>query len=302
MNQESYGRYEKFTFGSDVLTVSVITLGATVESLKFHGREMVLRYEDAEGYLSGSSYIGAAVGRYANRIGGARFTLNGRGYVLPANEGKNQLHGGPRSYDKREWSAQVLSETSVRFTLISPDGDNGFPGELEASVTYTVEGGTLRLDFGGVCSADTVYAPTSHMYFNLGGDNVLDYSMQIPAAGWLEIDSGLIPTGRVMPPEGEFDFSVMRRIARDYDHCFTLAGEHACAVEHGGTRLDVYSDFPAVQIYTALSMSPPHRAHCGIAIEPEAYPDSPNKPQFPSTVLRAGEHYHRRAEYRFSEI
>ena len=145
MNQESYGRYEKFTFGSDVLTVSVITLGATVESLKFHGREMVLRYEDAEGYLSGSSYIGAAVGRYANRIGGARFTLNGREYVLPANEGKNQLHGGPRSYDKREWSAQVLSETSVRFTLISPDGDNGFPGELEASVTYTVEGGTLRL-------------------------------------------------------------------------------------------------------------------------------------------------------------
>lgn len=302
MNRESYGRYEKFTFGSDVLTVSVITLGATVESLKFHGREMVLRYKDAEGYLSGSSYIGAAVGRYANRIGGARFTLNGRGYVLPANEGKNQLHGGPRSYDKREWSAQVLSETSVRFTLISPDGDNGFPGELEASVTYTVEGGTLRLDFGGVCSADTVYAPTSHMYFNLGGDNVLDYSMQIPAAGWLEIDSGLIPTGRVMPPEGEFDFSVMRRIARDYDHCFTLAGEHACAVEHGGTRLDVYSDFPAVQIYTASSMSPPHRAHCGIAIEPEAYPDSPNKPQFPSTVLRVGEHYHRRAEYRFSEI
>ena len=302
MNQESYGRYEKFTFGSDVLTVSVITLGATVESLKFHGREMVLRYEDAEGYLSGSSYIGAAVGRYANRIGGARFTLNGREYMLPANEGKNQLHGGPRSYDKREWSAQVLSETSVRFTLISPDGDNGFPGELEASVTYTVEGGTLRLDFGGVCSADTVYAPTSHMYFNLGGDNVLDYSMQIPAAGWLEIDSGLIPTGRVMPPEGDFDFSVMRRIARDYDHCFTLAGEHACAVEHGGTRLDVYSDFPAVQIYTASSMSPPHRAHCGIAIEPEAYPDSPNKPQFPSTVLRAGEHYHRRAEYRFSEI
>lgn len=302
MKKGNFFGYDIYSFGSGELRVSVTTLGAAVTGLNYMGHELVLNYPDAEGYINGSAYLCAAVGRYANRIGGAKFTLNGKEYVLPANEGKNQLHGGPRSYDKREWSAQVLSETSVRFTLISPDGDNGFPGELEASVTYTVEGGTLRLDFGGVCSADTVYAPTSHMYFNLGGDNVLDYSMQIPAAGWLEIDSGLIPTGRVMPPEGEFDFSVIRRIARDYDHCFTLAGEHACAVEHGGTRLDVYSDFPAVQIYTASSMSPPHRAHCGIAIEPEAYPDSPNKPQFPSTVLRAGEHYHRRAEYRFSEI
>lgn len=302
MIRESYGDYEKFTFGSDVLTVSVITLGATVESLKFHGRETVLRYENAEGYLAGSSFIGAAIGRYANRIGGARFTLNGREYVLPANEGKNQLHGGAHSYDKRAWDVQVLSENSVRFTLLSPDGDNGFPGALEASVTYTVEGSSLRLDFGGVCDADTVYAPTSHMYFTLGGESVLDYSMQIPAAGWLEVDEGLIPTGSVMPPEGDFDFSVMRRIARDYDHCFTLTGEHVCTVEHGGTRLDVYSNFPAVQIYTASSMSAPHRANCGLAIEPEAYPDSPNKPQFPSTVLRAGERYHRYAEYRFSEI
>ena len=301
MIRNSYGDYEKLTFGSDVLEVSVITLGATVESLKFRGREMVLRYDCAEGYLSGSSYIGAAVGRYANRIGSSRFTLNGREYTLPANEGKNQLHGGPRSYDKRVWCAEVLSDSAVRFTLTSPDGDNGFPGTLEASVTYFVSGGTLRLEFGGVCDADTVYAPTSHMYFNLGGDNVLDYSMLLPASGWLEIDDELIPTGRIMPPDGEFDFSSMRRIARDYDHCFTLAGEHACSVEYGGTRLDVYSDFPAVQIYTASSMSAPHRAHCGLAIEPEAYPDSPNKPQFPSTVLRAGEIYHRWAEYRFTE-
>ena len=302
MIKQSYGDYEKYTFGSGVLEVSVITLGATVESLKLHGRETVLRYDSAEGYLSGSSYVCAAVGRYANRIGGARFALDGREYELAANEGENQLHGGPRSYDKRAWRAEILSDSAVRFTLTSPDGDNGFPGTLEASVTYSVSGGTLRLDFGGVCDADTVYAPTSHMYFDLGGESVLDYSMLIPASGWLEIDDKLIPTGRILPPEGAFDFSTMRRIARDYDHCFTLAGEHACTVEYGGTRLDVYTDFPAVQIYTASSMSAPHRAHCALAIEPEAYPDSPNKPQFPSAVLRAGERYHRWAEYRFSEL
>ncbi len=301
MIRESYGDYEKYTFGSDVLRVSVITLGATVESLKFHGREMVLRYEDAEGYLSGSSYICAVIGRYANRIGKARFTLGGREYILPANEGADLLHGGPHSYDKRAWRAEVLSESAVRFTLTSPDGDNGFPGTLEASVTYSVTGSTLRLEFGGVCDEDTVYAPTSHMYFNLGGKNVLDYSMLIPASGWLEVGGNLIPTGRIMPPEGDFDFSAMRRIGHDYDHCFTLNGEHTCSIEYGGTRLDVYSDFPAVQIYTASSMSAPHGAHSGLAIEPEEYPDSPNKPQFPSTVLRAGEHYHRWAEYRFSE-
>ncbi len=300
MKCESYGSYEKYTFGSETLCVSVITLGATVESLRYMGRETVLRYDDAQGYLAGGSFICAAIGRYANRIGNSRFTLNGKEYILPANEGANQLHGGPNSYDKRKWTAQVLSENSVRFTLISPDGDNGFPGTLTASVTYTVAGSTLRLDFGGVCDKDTVYAPTSHMYFALG-ENALDYSMQMDTKGYLEVDGGLIPTGRVMPPEGDFDFSAMRKIGRDYDHCFVLSDSRRCTVEAEGIRLDITTDFPAVQIYTASSMSAPHKPNCGLAIEPEAYPDSPNKPQFPSVVLHAGEEYHRWAEYSFSK-
>lgn len=302
MKIESYGEYEKYTLENGTLALSVITLGATVESLKYKGRETVLRYDDARGYLQGTAYICAAIGRYANRIGSSRFTLNGREYILPANEGENQLHGGAGSYDRRAWTPTVLSESSVRFALSSPDGDNGFPGKLEASVTYTLDGSTLRLDFGGVCDADTVYAPTSHMYFNLGGDNVLDYNMSVAASGWLEVDSALIPTGRIMPCEGEFDFSSMRRIARDYDHCFTLDGSHACTVEHDGLRLSVDTDFPAVQIYTASALGAPHKANMGLAIEPEAYPDSPNKPHFPTTVLRAGEQYHRYAEYTFSEL
>lgn len=301
MKKESYGAYERYTFGSETLQVSVITLGATVESLKYKGKETVLRYNDAEGYLSGKSYICAAIGRYANRIGDSRFTLNGREYILPANEGKNQLHGGAGSYDRRAWTAEVLSDSSVRFSVFSPDGDNGFPGNLTATVTYTVTGDTLRLDFGGVCDADTVYAPTSHMYFNLGGDNVLDYTMCLDAVGHLEVDDGLIPTGRILPCEGKFDFAVPRRIESDLDDAFVLRDKHACTVSYAGLSLDITTDFPAIQVYTAISMSAPHTNNCGLALEPEAYPDSPNHPEFPSTALRAGEQYSRYAEYTFSE-
>lgn len=302
MKRENFFGYEKYSFGSGALSVSVVTLGAAVTELRFAGRNMVLCYPDAAGYLDGTAYICAAIGRYANRIAGARFTLNGREYVLPANEGANQLHGGPDSYDKRRWEAEVLGDDSVRFTLHSPDGDNGFPGNLTASVTYTVSGDTLRLDFGGVSDADTVYAPTSHMYFNLDGSSALDHSMRIDSAGWLEVDGGLIPTGRVMPPEGDFDFHALRRVTRDYDHCFVMNGEHACTVEAGGVRMDVFTDFPAMQVYTSSGMGAPHGKNAGLAIEPEFYPDSPNHPDFPSTVLHAGEHFHRYAEYKFSKI
>lgn len=300
MKIDNYGKYQKYTFGSDTLTVSVITLGAIVESLKYKGKETVLRYDDAEGYLSGSAYICAVIGRCANRIGGARFTLNGKEYILPANMGTDQLHGGPLSYESRAWDAEVLSDNAVRFTLFSPDGDNGYPGNLTVSVTYTVTGDALRLDFGGKCDADTVYAPTSHMYFNLGGESVLEHDMSINAKGYLEYNDRLIPTGKLLPCDGEFDFSQMRRIGRDYDNAFILAGEDACAVEHDGVRLEVSTNFPAIQVYTAISMTPPHWKNCGLAIEPEAYPDSMNHAEFPSVVLRAGEEYQRWAEYRFS--
>ena len=126
--------------------------------------------------------------------------------------------------------------------------------------------------------------------------------MRIDSAGWLEVDGGLIPTGRVMPPEGDFDFHALRRVARDYDHCFVMNGEHACTVEAGGVRMDVFTDFPAMQVYTSSGMGAPHGKNAGLAIEPEFYPDSPNHPDFPSTVLHAGEHFHRYAEYKFSKI
>ena len=303
MKKENFSGYEAYTFGNEELQVTVISLGATVYSIKYKGQETVLNYADARSYIDSTAFICNAIGRYANRIGKARFTLNGKEYLLPANEGENQLHGGPMSYDKRVWTAEVLGENSVRMSIFSPDGDNGFPGNLTAGVTYTVEGSTLRMDFDGETDADTVYAPTSHLYFNLSdAASVLDHELWINGSGWLEVDSGLIPTGRVMPCEAEFDFSEMRRIGCDFDHCFVLAGEHACAAQSGSVRMDMYTDFPAMQLYTGSSLGAPHGVNKGLAIEPEFLPDSPNKPQFPSTTLKAGEKFHKYASFVFSQV
>ena len=301
IREEAFGDCRLFTLANEELELKVTDLGATVVSLRYRGRETVLGYDSPALYREKSAYLGAAIGRYANRIGGAAFTLGGRRWELPANEGVNQLHGGPESYDRRRWQAEERGG-ALEFSLFSPDGDNGFPGNLRATLRYSLSGAALRLDFEAECDADTVYAPTSHMYFDLGGrGKVLDARLWLNADAWLEVDGGLIPTGRLLPTEGDFDFHSLRRVERDYDHCFVLSGEHACTMADGGLRLDVYTDLPAVQIYTGAFLPPPHGANAGLAIEPEFYPDSPNRPDFPSTLLRAGEHFHRWATYRFSE-
>ena len=303
MNKENFFGYEKYSFGSDLLELSVITLGATVTSLKYRGRELALSYSDAQGYLDDKAFVCAAIGRYANRIGDSRFTLNGKEYQLVPNEGKNQLHGGPLSYDKRTWQAEVLSDTSLRMSIFSPDGDNGFPGNLTMRVTYSIEGSSLRMDFDAVSDADTHFAPTSHMYFDLSGKGkALEHRMRISSSGVLEPGAGLIPTGRLLPAEECYDFGSLRPVAQDYDHCFVLDNEHACTVEYGDIRMDLYTDFPAVQLYTASALGAPHGKNAGLAIEPEFYPDSPNHPDFPSTVLKAGERFSRYAEFAFSTV
>ena len=302
VTKTNFGAYALYTIEAGELAVSITTLGATVTSLRFRGRECVPSYDSPEGYLGGTAYLGAAIGRYGNRIAGARFTLNGKKYRLPPNEGLNQLHGGPNSYDKREWMAEVLDD-AVRFTLYSPDGDNGFPGALTAVLTYSVRGGTLRLDFEGDSDADTVYAPTSHMYFDLSGrENCREAELQVNASHYLEVDAGLIPT-EVTPVEGtRFDFRGMRKIGQAYDHCFVLDGETACVLRDGEIQMTLATDLPALQVYTGEFLPAPFKPFSAVALEPESFPDSPNRPDFPSTVLRAGEHFHRWAEYRFETV
>ena len=299
VTESIFGRGKQYTIESGDLAVTVADLGATVTSLRWRGKECVLGYDSPEGYLQGDAYLGAVVGRYANRIGGAAFSLNGTRWQLAANEGRNQLHGGPDSYDKREWQAGV-GKDSVSFSLLSPDGDNGYPGTLRVQVAYRAEGDCLRLDFWGESDADTVFAPTSHMYFCLGEGSVLDASLRIPAERVVEVGPGLIPTGRLLPAEGDFDFRTLRPVARDYDHCFVLTGEHACRLEQGHVALDVYTDFPGLQVYTGAFLPAPFRRNQGLALEPEFFPDSPNQPAFPDTTLRKGERFHKYMEFRFS--
>ena len=299
VTKSEFGGVALYTVEAGELAVSVMTLGATVVSLRYRGRECLPRYDSPEAYPAGGAYLGAMIGRYGNRIGGARFSLNGKEYRLPANEGENQLHGGPDAFNSRVWEAEALDD-AVRFTLFSPDGDNGFPGNLRAAVTYRVAGNVLRLDFEAESDADTVYAPTSHMYFDLSGrEDCREAELRINASRYLEVDGGLIPT-EVTGVEGtRFDFRTMRRIGESYDHCFVLDGETACVLRDGGVQMTLTTDLPALQVYTAAFFPKPFKPFGAVALEPEADPDSPNRPDFPSTVLRAGERFRRWAEYRF---
>jgi aldose 1-epimerase len=302
IRQERFGEYTLFTLSNEELSLAVTDLGATAVSLRYRGRERILGYAVPEDYLAGTAYLGATVGRVGNRIGGAAFPLNGEQVTLVPNEGPNQLHGGPDSYDKRRWAVELLDESAVRFRLFSPHGDNGFPGDLSAAVTYRVSGSTLRLDFEGESSADTIYAPTNHMYFDLSGRRkVLEDELWLGAGRYVEPGEGLIPTGRLPETEGAFDFRTLRTVGQDYDHAFVLSGEHACTLRAGGVTMDLYTDFPALQVYTGAFLPEPFGPNAGLALEPEFFPDSPNHPDFPSILLRAGERFRRWAEYRFSQ-
>ena len=299
VTKRDFNGYTLFTITEGDFSASVTDLGATAVSIRFDGREMILGYDNADDYLSKGGKLGATCGRYANRIGGAAFTLDGVEYRLTANEGKNILHSGPNAFDKQRWGSEVL-ENGVRFSLVSPDGENGFPGNLRAVVTYTVKGTTLRIDFEGETDRDTVYAPTNHMYFTLGGSgSVLDAELYVNASRYLAVDEGLIPTEQTPVADTAFDFRKLRRVEQDYDHCFVLDGEPACTMKRGGVGMDLVTDLPALQVYTGLHLKAPFEKNEGLALEPESFLDSPNRPDFPDTTLRVGEHYHRWAEYRF---
>ena len=297
---DKFGDYKHYVLTSEELRVGVMEFGATVTGVEYRGRRVGLGYARPEDYLTHDAYLGAVVGRFANRIGGGAFPLDGKTVELQKNERGNTLHGGADSWDRRVWQSRVEGE-SVVFTLVSPDGDNGFPGEVTAEVRYTVTGAELHIDFEGETDADTVFAPTSHMYFNLRGQgSVLGMRMRIPACGVLEVDGALIPTGRVLPAEGDFDFSVSRPVGRCYDHAFVLEGARACEAADGGVTLTLDTDFPALQFYTGEFLGEPFGACGGFAVEPESFPDAPNHPDFPSALLRPGERFRRFARYRFS--
>lgn len=327
-----------YTLQQGDITARIMTYGARLVSLDVpdrHGKvaDIVLGYDSLAPYLSKNPYFGAIVGRYANRIGHATFVLDGKRYDLPKNDGDNSLHGGTVGFDKCVWTAHEIPH-GVELSLISKNGDQGYPGTLTARVLYTLTGHTLKIEYFATTDADTVVNLTNHSYFNLAGEghgNVLDQVVTIPADRFTPIDAGLIPTGQLAPVSGTpFDFrkptAIGKRIDQDneqlhfakgYDENYVLQQdgeghslhEAARALDpESGRTLVVETTQPGVQFYSGNMLDGTihgkhghvYAKHAAFCLETQHFPDSPNKPAFPSTELKPGQTFHQVTEYVFS--
>ncbi|MFJ2878770.1 aldose epimerase family protein [Streptomyces sp. NPDC086796] len=293
----------RWTLERDGTRVRVLTYGGIVQSVEVPDRDgaragVALGLPDLAGYETFTGpYFGALVGRYANRIGGARFELDGRTHRLTPNEGRNQVHGGARGFDKRVWRAREVAG-GVELSLVSEDGEEGFPGRLAVSAAYTLdEGGALRITYRATTDAPTVLNLTNHTYWNLAGDgsgSALGQVLRIAAGRITPADAESLPTGAFLPVAGtRFDFREPEPVGAGYDHNFVLDGTGPAAELYdaaSGRVLTVTTTEPGLQLYTADHFDGRPFGPCaGIALETQHFPDSPNRPEFPSTVLRPGE-------------
>lgn len=299
--RDFYG-YDEYTLETESLSVSVITLGAAVRKIVFKNRNIVLGYDTAEEYLTTTCYPGALVGRYANRIKEGKININGKEYSLDKNNGANHLHGGFNGSDKKRWEVVNTDDNSVFMECLLKDGECGYPGNLKMGVKYTVKSNTLRIDFYGESDEDTIYAPTTHSYFNLGGTPTVHGTViKINADKYVAVDDELIPT-EVKNADGIFDFKNGIELKENYDHCFILKnGKNAFSAEAGGIKMSFDTDFPALQLYTGEFLKDGFSKNSGFAAEPEYCPDSPNRPEFLSPLLKKGEEFGKYVEYRFNE-
>lgn len=261
VTKSTFGEYELYTIkNSSGAYVRIASLGAAVQSIVVPNRngaptDVVLGYDTPGEYLRNDGYFGAFVGRYANRIANAAFMLNGREYKISANEGKNTLHGG-NGLSKRRFTETAVGENALTLGISDPDGGDGFPGKVEARVTYEFsEDNELSISYEAVSDADTYLNLTNHSYFNLSGrGDIIDHELMINSDGYLPVDEELIPTGEVCSvSDTKFDFRKMRRIENGfYDHCFVLSGSEPCArlvSKESGIAMTLATDMPAVQFY-----------------------------------------------------
>ncbi|MCC6094667.1 MAG: galactose mutarotase [Eubacterium sp.] len=320
-----------YTIRAGRYTASVSDYGATLVSFVIGDKDggktdVVLGYDDVAGYEKHDYCFGATVGRNANRIAKAAFTLHGVTYQLAKNDGENNLHSGPDTYYYRMWKTDGISPdgASVSFRLDTPDGDQGYPGAFSVTVTYTLDAsGRLSISYDAESDQDTICNMTNHSYFNLNGDgngDILDHNLKIFSDRITEIDAGTIPTGKYIPVEGTpFDFRNGKSVGADinaddeqlrfgngYDHNFVFAMDKGPVRKLAevissvtGLRLDVYSDLPGMQLYTGnyLQKHTGKSGHvydrrCGFALETQYFPNSINIADFTSPVLPAGEKYH----------
>lgn len=330
--------------GTNGVSARVMTLGATLQSLNAPDRngktaDITLGYDDAASYASAPNFWGQTIGRYANRIAGGRFTLDGKAYQLPLNDKTNSLHGGTVGFDKLVWKIVSVSngaQAKVVMTLTSPAGDQGYPGTLVAKVTYGLDDkGALTIDFDATSDAPTIVNMTNHALFDLAGEGsatgIYGQRMTIPARRYTPVTAALIPTGELKPVAGTvFDFTKGRALSdgirdgRDpqiaighgWDHNFVL--DKGATAEPGlaarvedpasGRVLEVLTTEPGVQFYSGNFLDGSlvgksghaYRMGDGLALEPQKFPDTPNQPAFGSARVDPGKPYHHRMIYRVS--
>jgi aldose 1-epimerase len=321
------------------LRLTAITYGGIITAFRtpdrtHHFDDIVLGYDSLAGYLKSSPYFGAIVGRYGNRIAEGKFTLDGATYTLARNNGPNHLHGGLRGFDKVVWGAKPFhtdSTVGVVLTYTSKDGEEGYPGTLQARVTYTLtDADELAIDYEATTDKATPVNLTQHSYWNLEGEgksDILGHQLMLNAPGFTPVDSTLIPTGVIKPVDGTpFDFRNLTAIGaridvsdeqlhngKGYDHNFVLSKNNIRGLVHAahvlelttGRTLNVYTTEPGLQFYSGNFLDGSitgKRGHVykhryGFALETQHFPDSPNKPNFPSTILRPGKTYHSRTVF-----
>jgi aldose 1-epimerase len=321
------------------MRVRIINYGGIITNVCVPDRvgnviDVVLGYDTLEAYLAGSSYFGAIVGRYANRIAEGKFMLDGKTYSLAQNDGKNHLHGGWKGFDKVIWDARPIDtneEVGVELSYLSRNGEEGYPGNLRVIVRYALtETNELRIDYQATTDCDTIVNLTNHSYFNLGGrGTILDHELLIEADSFTPVGAGLIPTGEIQsvvatPLDFRSPIKIGERIQRDdeqlklaggYDHNFVLRGraaesKPAARVHHreSGRVLEVFTTQPGLQFYSGNFLDGSEQGksglrnqkHAGFCLETQHFPDSPNHPPFPSTVLRADSRYYEVTIFKFS--
>ena len=315
------------------LTARFITWGASLTELHAPDRagkfaDVTLGFDTAEPWLQPHPFFGATAGRFANRVAKGKFTIDGKEWTLATNNGANHLHGGVVGFDKRNWTMEATSENSARFTYTSPDGEEGYPGTLKVSVTYTLtDADELRLDYEATTDKATIVNLTNHTYWNLGASpDILAHELRLPAATYVAVDAGSIPTGQLAPSAEAMDFQKAKVIGKDiaalatapgggYDHNWVIdgwvAGKQAFAAElydaSSGRVMRVSTTEPGIQFYTgnyiknvAGKSGRTYGKFAGLCLETQHFPDAPNQPTFAPTTLRPGETFRSTTVYQFS--
>ncbi len=305
-----------YTLYGENIEVDVLDFGASVYAVRLQTKkgvkDVALHFPTIEGYIQSGAYCGATVGRVANRIGGASFSLNGKTYALSANEGRNQLHGGKVGFSYRFWNAEIDGNV-LKMTLESEDGDQGYPHNVTMTVEYELVHGALEIRFSAISDGDTAWAPTNHTYFNLngeGGDDILATKLLVNAEYYTILDSEHIPTGEVAPVKGSpFDFTEYKEIGKEidaddeqlrfskgYDCNFILKGELAAVAksEQSGIQLSVYTDMPGLQFYSGnylegMGKTRAYHPRYAFCLEPQYVPNAVNLPRFQAPLLKKGE-------------